>query len=332
MKKLTYCFIGALAVVCAHTQTLTNIVPPWVATVTVIDENDIPIANANVEISYYIKPPSGKGEAGEKIESLTDTNGIFTAGHEDTGSSGLSFRISKTGYYLTTHGHELYQPGQFDDKTVAANRHPNLTLVLKKIGKPIPMYARKVHIEAPKTNKPVGFDLVEGDWVVPDGKGKQSDFVFQADRRWVSRKDFDCTVKLTFSNPGDGLIPVSIPLNQGSELRMSATAPSEGYAPELSKGLSHTPANGWKDNEREGNKEQNYYFRVRTILDEHGNVKSALYGKIYGDFALDPINSKTTWILFTYYLNPEPNSRNVEFNPKQNLFKQLSNMEQVKEP
>ncbi len=90
----------------------------------------------------------------------------------------------------------------------------------------------------------------------------------------------------------------AVSLNQGSELRLSAKAPSEGYVPEFSKGLSHTPGNGWKDNERDGNKEQNYYFRVRTVLDEQGNVKSALYGKIYGDFALDPINSKTTWILF----------------------------------
>ncbi len=63
--------------------------------------------------------------------------------------------------------------------------------ILKRIGKPIPMYARKVQIEIPEINKPVGFDLVEGDWVTPYGKGKQADFIFQAERRWVSRNDFD---------------------------------------------------------------------------------------------------------------------------------------------
>jgi hypothetical protein len=60
---------------------------------------------------------------------------------------------------------------------------------------------------------------------------------------------------------------------------------------------------------------------VRTVLDEQGNVKSALYGKIYGDF-----------MHFSYYLNPTPNSRNVEFDPKRNLSKNLSNMEGVSEP
>lgn len=40
-----------------------------------------------------------------------------------------------------------------------------------------------------------------------------------------------------------------------------------------------------------------------------GNIISAQYGKIYGDF-----------LAFTYYLNPSPNDRNVEFDPDQNLF------------
>ncbi|MCW5550774.1 MAG: hypothetical protein KIS67_01275 [Verrucomicrobiae bacterium] len=57
---------------------------------------------------------------------------------------------------------------------------------------------------------------------------------------------------------------------------------------------------------------RNYYFRANTVLDENGNVKSALYGKIYGDF-----------MQFRYYLNPTPNDRNVEFVPKRNLLKEL---------
>jgi hypothetical protein len=42
-----------------------------------------------------------------------------------------------------------------------------------------------------------------------------------------------------------------------------------------------------------------------------------LYGKIYGDFDADFLRGR---IGFTYYLNPEPNSRNMEYDPKQNLF------------
>jgi hypothetical protein len=54
----------------------------------------------------------------------------------------------------------------------------------------------------------------------------------------------------------------------------------------------------------------NYFFRVRTVMDEKGDVKSAFYGKIYGDF-----------LQFTYYLNPTPNSLNMEFDTHQNLLK-----------
>ena len=57
---------------------------------------------------------------------------------------------------------------------------------------------------------------------------------------------------------------------------------------------------------------RNYFFRVHTVLDENGNVKSALYGKIYGDF-----------MQFHY-------SRNVEF--KQNLTKNINPLEGVSEP
>jgi hypothetical protein len=43
-------------------------------------------------------------------------------------------------------------------------------------------------------------------------------------------------------------------------------------------------------------------------LDEQGNIKSAHYGKIYGDF-----------LNFCYYFNPDSNSLNMEFDPGRNL-------------
>ena len=314
MKKTLCLIIAGIAInACAQVE------PPkhdWNVTLKVVDEAGRSVTAAKTQVFYLLT---------NVITGFTDTNGIFTASHQD-GSENLAFQIETPGYYsslMPYHMGRNYKPEIWN---------PMQTIVLKIIGKPIPMYARKTQIEIPALNEPIGFDLIAGDWVAPYGKGKQSDFIFEAQRRWASRNDFDSTVKLTFSNAGNGMVPVSVPLNQGSQLRLSATAPSEGYIPEFIKSLSHTPANGWKDNEREGNKEQNYYFRVRTVLDEQGSVKSALYGKIHGDFALDPINSKTTWILFIYYLNPEPNSRNVEFDPKRNLIENLKPDEAVSAP
>jgi hypothetical protein len=61
----------------------------------------------------------------------------------------------------------------------------------------------------------------------------------------------------------------------------------------------------------------NYFFRVRTKRDLGGEVVSALYGKFMGDFSQ---NLQAGKIDLNYCLNPEPNSRNMEFDPKRNLI------------
>jgi hypothetical protein len=62
-------------------------------------------------------------------------------------------------------------------------------------------------------------------------------------------------------------------------------------------------------------------FRVRTKLDKNGNIVNAHSGKIYGDF-----------MQFSYYLNPKPNDRNIEFDPKHNLMTNLGFGEGVSQP
>lgn len=308
---------------------------PWKINLNIVDESGSPVVAAKVWLEYGTSRNGASSDlsqaTGWAITGLTDKYGAFSGGHTDS-SHGLRIRIEDDGYYSSALDYPLYLPSQFDGQQVFANRNPNLTLVIKKIGHPIAMYARHAKTEIPEINVKIGYDLIQADWVAPYGKGKSSDMVFEAQKRWISRKDFDSSVEISFPNKGDGIISVHVPLQQASQMRMGATAPAEGYLQQVKKNLSHTPANGWKDDEREGNKDQNYYLRIRTKLDENGNVKSALYGKMHGDFALDPINSKTVKIFFDYYINPTANSRNVEFDPKQNLFKRLTADENIDRP
>lgn len=58
------------------------------------------------------------------------------------------------------------------------------------------------------------------------------------------------------------------------------------------------------------------YLRTRVKLDDKGNVVSANSAKIMGDFRI----MATGLLSFTYYFNPTPNDRNLEFAPKKNLF------------
>ena len=77
---------------------------------------------------------------------------------------------------------------------------------------------------------------------------------------------------------------------------------------------------------------RNYFLRVRSVLDSQGKVVSALYGKIDGDIRFSPIRSKTCSLMFTYYLNPTANERNLEFDVQRNLLINLKDGEQVNAP
>ena len=60
-----------------------------------------------------------------------------------------------------------------------------------------------------------------------------------------------------------------------------------------------------------------FFLRTRVRLDKDGRVISANYAKVIGDFCLDAARSSFS---FSYYFNPYPDDRNLEFDPKNNLF------------
>ena len=90
----------------------------------------------------------------------------------------------------------------------------------------------------------------------------------------------------------------------------------------LECGILHVPAS---------KQDLNYFFRVRTVKKDN-KIVSTNYGKIDRDIDFDIINSDTALLFFTYYLNPTPNDRNMEFDPKRNLLKGLKDAETVTNP
>jgi hypothetical protein len=277
---------------------------PWMATIKVIDEGSQPVTGATVAVWYYVKPPAGENEAGESVQGLTDTNGIVRLSHAATGSISLAFDASKVGYYSTTIGHEFAKFADNDPQ----KWNPSKTLLLKNIGKPIAMYAKKyvLGFKLPEYNKKIGYDLMIGDWIGPYGKGINSD-IFFTENHLDEKSGYTFTV--SFPNPGDGIQGFTRDWNLGvSGLLSSHEAPLDGYQPKYEQAQMPNP-------------DRIYYFRVRTKIDDRGNIVSAHYGKIYGDVPQ-----------FTYYFNPTPNDRNIEFDPKQNLLQGLQSFEQVRQP
>jgi hypothetical protein len=186
------------------------------------------------------------------------------------------------------------------------------------------MYVKRVETKIQKENEPVGFDLTSGDWVAPYGTGKITDLLFTVRRKINSDKDYSAELKLTFPNKGDGIAVAPPEPETGSEFKTPRTAAESGYDAERvwhyssSSGPQVVPG---------------YFLRVRTERDQNGNIKSALYGKIPGDFRFYAgTKAPRAGMGFNYYLNPTPNDRNLEFDLKHNLLQGLEFDEQIREP
>lgn len=79
MKKLICLFAVALVISCVWAQ---NSGRTWSATVRVVDESGAPVAGADVCVFYDV-PPALHGKDPGRITSLTDSNGVFAASHND---------------------------------------------------------------------------------------------------------------------------------------------------------------------------------------------------------------------------------------------------------
>ena len=295
MKKI--CVILCLATSSAWAQpNVPDIQPEWKVTVRIVGEDGFPIEKAHVGVGYYFNlSPTN-------IDGITDTNGIFVASAKGGGL--ISFRADKTGYYPTS-GTPLNFESFTNNQWVP--RNPSSTLLIKKIGKQTPMYAKQIDsLIFPEFNKSIGYDLMIGDWIAPYGKGINSDFLF-TEHHGDAQSGYTYTV--SFPHIGDGIQESTPDKTYGfSGLRSLKEAPFEGYLPV-------------REQKEMPNQKKVFYFRVRTVRDSDGNIVSAHYGKIYGDF-----------MQFTYYLNPTPNDRNIEFDPSQNLIHGLQAFEQARQP
>lgn len=280
----------------------------WKATLDVIDESGKPVPSANVRVWYGLT---------NKFSGLTDSNGLFIASHHDA-TEDLVFEAEKEGYYPFRLSYHLGRNPK------AGKWNPEIAAPLRKIGNPIAMYDKRLRTKLETEDNPIGFDLKVGDWVAPNGKGEKADLFFAVHRKIINERDYDCTLIVSFPNKGDGIVAAPSQSYPGSAFKTSRTALETGYRPELHLHYTRT---------EQPESVFGYFIRVRTVSDEIGQVKSALYGKIPGNLQFYAgTKAPQAGMGFTYYLNPTPNDRNVEFDPSKNLITNLKPLEAVKEP
>ena len=129
---------------------------------------------------------------------------------------------------------------------------------------------------------PFGFDLEMMDWVAPHGKGKIGDFILEGILDDPRDKNYSPkgTLKLSFSNPLDGILEVESDSIGGSVLITPSEAPASGYSDTWifkNKIDINNPQSSLSSPPKA------YIFRVRTKADESGKLTEARYGKIYGN-------------------------------------------------
>lgn len=305
------------------------------ATILAVDADGRPVQDADVNARLF----NSKYKDME-IDTFgkTDSNGCFVV--EGKTISYLAWTITKPGFYSTRGRYEISDVARQLTNEVVDGKwqpwNPTLTSVVKQIRNPIPMYAKDVKVKVPVLGSAIGFDLLECDWVSPYGRGRESDFVVDVTGYYNEVIDRDVNAHVAFTNSGDGLILHRIQVDKdgnkiGCDYRWPYEAPVAGYVDQYDYKVKMRPSlegripAEWSD-------EKNYIFRIRTKIEpETGKVLSAMYGKVMKRLRFDYLEGDMKMYL-TYYLNPTPNDRNLEFDPKKNLFKNLGEFEQVYEP
>lgn len=303
-------------------------------TVKVADEVGLPVSNATVSAGFYRNPKPGYG-AGmiqhQVFEGYTDTNGLCAVSGQCHGSA--SFKAAKEGYYRSIFPKVLFRESSL---TRWEPWNQQFEITLRKIENPIPMYAKTPHgMFMPALNIPVGYDLEKGDWLPPYGKGETSDFVIHASCEFgealpSKTQAYDATVTITFSNDGDGVVDYVETHQEESVFHLPRHAPESGYTNMWTlRQFRNKEKSSFATTRR--NEGLNQFFRVRTKKDKDGNIISAHYGKIPGGLWFAVASGKV-WPMIKYYFNPNPNDRNMEFDPNQNLFTNLTLTERVNDP
>ncbi len=266
----------------------------------------------------------------------TDVNGFCRLrGRTNIGEAGVSVREAPPGFYRPRYG----EGWSFRRKNLLGIWQPDnlvATIRLQRVEHPIPLFVKRVAKVTrgvftadifPKGEDTLRYDLLMGDWLPPVGTGRVADVTFTrhpredlgegvngADVRGPSYRD---SMTVRFPGEGNGIVELHPPPSYRLKIR---TAPEDGYRSEY---LCWKGRN--KKLEHVGSYDENrcFCFRIRTRRDDRGRIVGAYYGKIYGDitfvYQFRPEFVPVASVCMSYYLNPTPLDRNLEWDRKTNL-------------
>lgn len=286
-------------------------------TLRIVDSKGKPVSSASVEVNF-----AAGGKNNSNVRGVTATDGLFTC--EGLSNSDCNIYVNKEGYYRTTRRYSFVGSQNADGVKNGCWQpwNPIIEVVLKENRKPIALYTRYIEKVFPK-NEPIGFDCFLADFVEPFGKGQNADFIlhYESDvpsrhatlREWAYQ-----TNSLAVVAPTGGFITQKKDLF--SCLVSDYEAPLKGYKNTIYCEYKRAGAKIFSD--KKINENEYLFFYTRATYGADGEIKYACYGKIYTFGYGECLDVENMAILrISYYCNPIPNDRNLEFDGKNNLFK-----------
>jgi hypothetical protein len=272
-------------------------------------EKGNPIEGATVVVAWQRQveePPFNVVEEVEK--SRTDARGRVVLSAQTRGR--IRYAVSNTGYYPAA-----------SERVFSESLSP-VKVDLRRRIHPGPMVAlQNLRIPVPEPRKPLPFDLLRLDWLPPYGTGETADVLVTATSQ--SRDTGEATlyqsvISFEFSGPDNGVQAFSVASGGAvrSTFDCAHLAPEEGYRARY----TFEDAFGF-EREPEDAVMRAFYFRIRSRRTKDGTVQG-FYGRFYGKIAA--LGSDGAEIEFErFYLQPEYNSRNMEYDIINNLAPSL---------
>jgi len=274
---------------------------------TIADDNNVVVDNANVEVYFGLSVREGKS-----VKGISDDKGNFVADGKTTGE--VYVNVSKKGFYKTTKKIELYNDehrevyrGRWMPETIMTN------VLLRKIINPIHLLKADGTIPIPTTNTWLGFDMALKDFTAPHGKGKEADceVLFQWDGKPQPYSSF-YSMDIRFSGKGAGAYR-SV-RNDESQFPWVYKASEGEFAPLQIHMFRHRVNRNFEKEVFDQN--HPLICRSRCRYDINGKLVSAHYSLII-DLACSASWQDKGIFRFSYLFNSTANDRNLE---EQNIY------------
>ena len=271
----------------------------------IIGDEGLPVSNAIVRVLMGMN----FRERAYYINGVTGANGEFVIEGTTTGNE-IEIDVTKDGYYRTSYklcfiamGHEhdvkdgKWQPWSME-----------IQLKLRAIRNPIALVGDVNGYYVPETNKWIGFDMNQADWMLPGYKGRTSDFEVFLEWDGLPSRDSKL-LKLHFKTvePKGGFYYADL-ARESSFHGVYNASTNEVLQQEFS---CQTAKDGGRIEKKGLPRSKLLVLRSRCICDQEGKLKSANYS-IINWMAVEGSRKGKGEMQLSYSFNPTPNDTNLE--------------------